>query len=66
MLKIGGRTCTICVAKKGPIEKGKSELQIYAGTPFERLQMDILGPFPISTLGNKYLLIVLLTVSQNR
>jgi len=53
------KTCTICVAKKGPTEKGKSELQIYnAGTPFERLQMDILGPFPISTLGNKYLLVV--------
>jgi len=53
------RTCTICVAKKGPTEKGKSELQIYnAGMPFERLQMDILGPFPVSTLGNKYLLVV--------
>jgi len=53
------RTCTICVAKKGPSEKGKSELQIYnAGIPFERLQMDILGPFPVSTLGNRYLLVV--------
>ncbi|XP_011631100.1 uncharacterized protein K02A2.6-like [Pogonomyrmex barbatus] len=26
--------------------------------PFERIQMDILGPLPVSSLGNKYLLIV--------
>jgi len=53
------RTCLVCVAKKGPSEKGRSELQIYnAGTPFERLQMDILGPFPISNLGNRYLLVI--------
>jgi len=53
------RTCLVCVAKKGPSEKGRSKLQIYnAGTPFERLQMDILGPFPVSVSGNKYLLVV--------
>jgi len=53
------RTCSVCVAKRGPSEKGRSGLQIYnAGTPFERLQMDILGPFPVSVSGNKYLLVV--------
>ena len=26
--------------------------------PFERVQIDILGPFPISSLGNRYLLVV--------
>jgi len=47
------RTCVVCVAKIGPSEKKKSELQIYnSGSPFERLQMDILDPFPISSLGN--------------
>jgi len=33
------RTCVVCVAKKNPSERGKSELQIYnSGTPFERFQ----------------------------
>jgi len=54
------RTCDICIAKKGPSGKGKSEMQIYdTGSPFERLQMDILGPFPTSTSGNKYLLVIM-------
>jgi len=53
------RTSVVCVARKGPSENGKSELQIYnSATPFERLQMDILGPFPVSSLGNRYLLVI--------
>jgi len=41
------RTCEICVSRKGPSGKGKSPLQIYnVGVPFERVQMDVLGPFP--------------------
>lgn len=52
-------TCKICVARKGPIGKGKSPLQVYnVGAPFERLQVDILGPLPTSSSGNKYLLVV--------
>jgi len=41
----------ICVAKKYPFEKGKSEKIYNAGTSFERLQIDILGPFPVSSSG---------------
>jgi len=53
------RTCKICNAKNGPSGKVKSLLQIYnVGTPFERVQMDILGPLSISTSGNRYLLVV--------
>ncbi|XP_011688274.1 PREDICTED: uncharacterized protein LOC105450226 [Wasmannia auropunctata] len=53
------RTCKVCVAKKGPAGKGKSPLQIYnVGAPFERVQMDTLGPLPTTTSGNKYLLVV--------
>jgi len=49
----------VCVAKKDPFEKGKFELRIYnAGTPFEKLQMDILGPFPVTSSGNRYLLVI--------
>jgi len=53
------KSCMECVVKKGPPDKGKSPMQIYnVGTPFERLQMDILGPFPSSVSGNKYLLVI--------
>ncbi|XP_020298143.1 uncharacterized protein LOC109862482 [Pseudomyrmex gracilis] len=46
-------------AKKGPSDKGKSPLQVYnSEAPFERLQMDILGPFPMSSAENKYLLVI--------
>ena len=34
-------------------------LEIYnVRAPFERIQMDVLGPLPITFLGNKYLLVV--------
>jgi len=53
------KSCKICLAKRGPTGKGKSPLQIYnVGAPFERIQMDILGPLPLTILGNKYLLVV--------
>jgi len=47
------------IARKRPSDKGKSELQLYnVGGPFERVQMDILGLFPASYKGNKYLLVI--------
>jgi len=53
------RTCKVCVARRDPPEKEKSPLQIYNdGTPFERVQMDILEPLPETSSGNKYLLVV--------
>ncbi|RLU16500.1 hypothetical protein DMN91_010568 [Ooceraea biroi] len=52
-------TCAICIAKKGLSEKGKSPLQVYnVGAPFERIQVDILGPLPMSYAGSRYLLVV--------
>ena len=52
-------SCKECVAKKGPLGKGKSPMEIYnVGAPFERIQVDILGPLPTSSSGNKYLLVV--------
>lgn len=48
------------MAKKGPSEKGKSPLQVYdSGSPFERVQMDILGSLPTTSAGNRYLLVVI-------
>ena len=53
------RSCSVCIAKKGPSNKGDNQMKIYnVGLPFERVQMDILGPFPMSSLRNGYLLVV--------
>ncbi|KAL6418741.1 hypothetical protein ACFW04_011821 [Cataglyphis niger] len=53
------KSCKICISKKGPIEKGKSPMQIYnVGNPFQRVQMDIFGPLPIISSGNKYLIVI--------
>jgi len=53
------KSCKVCLARRGPSGKGKSPLQIYnVGAPFERVQMDILGPLPLTVSGNKYLLVV--------
>jgi len=39
--------------------KGKSPLQIYnVRALFERVQMDVIGPLPLTVSGNKYLLVV--------
>lgn len=47
------------LARKGPIGKRKSPLQIYnVGASFERIQIDILGLLP-SSIGNRYLLVVM-------
>lgn len=54
------RSCKICVKRKGSSGKGNSPLQIYnVGTPFARIQMDILGPLPTTTIANRYLLVVI-------
>jgi len=53
------KSCEVYVSKKGPAGKGKSPLPIYnVEAPFERVQMDILGSLPVSTSGNRYLLVV--------
>jgi len=55
------KSCTVCVAKKDPPDKRNFSMQVFnAGVPLqmERLQMDILGPFPSSVSGNRYLLVI--------
>lgn len=54
------KRCPHCNARKasGPLKKAK--LQNYqAGAPLDRLHLDILGPFPVSSSGNKYILIII-------
>jgi len=53
------RSCKVCVSKQGPSGKGKSPLQIYnVGLPFQRVQMDVLGPLPKTDLGNRFILVI--------
>ncbi|GBL78041.1 hypothetical protein AVEN_143349-1 [Araneus ventricosus] len=48
------RECHACGARKGPKTRTKGRLQRYnVGPPFERMSLDILGPFPVTTKGNR-------------
>jgi len=45
---------------QGEVQQGKESLlyKFIVGVPFERVQMDVLGPLPLTVSGNKYLLAV--------
>ena len=49
-------TCDLCASWKGPINKPLQQYNI--GALMERIAMDVLGPLPESTTGNKYIVII--------
>ena len=52
------RVCETCAAKKGPHRAPRAPLQVLnVGSPMERVAIDIAGPLPISTSGNRYILV---------
>ena len=54
------RTCPICNKNKKAKTKPKAGLRNFrAGAPMEHVHMDILGPFPPSQLGNRYILLMI-------
>ncbi|GBM48620.1 Transposon Ty3-I Gag-Pol polyprotein [Araneus ventricosus] len=54
------RECHACGARKGPKTRTKGQLQRHnVGAPFERMALDILGPFPVTTKGNRYVLVLM-------
>ena len=58
--KLYVKTCHICNRQKKVNKKEKADLgQHHSGVPFERIHMDILGPLPVSKLGNKYILVII-------
>jgi hypothetical protein len=58
--KLYGKTCPICNRQKKTNKKAKADLrQHHSGVPFERIHKDILGPLPVSKLGNKYILVII-------
>ena len=51
--------CPECQRRKSPNKSAKHPLKKYSvGLPLERVGLDILGPLPESSLGNKYILVV--------
>ena len=53
------RACTVCAQAKDPPRKQKAPLgTVRAGFPFEITAVDIMGPFPRSTKGNLYILVL--------
>ncbi|GBM98025.1 Retrovirus-related Pol polyprotein from transposon 412 [Araneus ventricosus] len=54
------RECHACGARKGPKTRTKGRLKRYnVGAPFERMALDILGPLPVTTKGNRYVLVLM-------
>lgn len=53
------RSCQLCGEAKNPPRKKRHLLQPYVvGYRFERIALDIAGPFPRSDSGNSYLLVI--------
>jgi len=53
------RSCADCLRRENP-RRRKAPLQCYnVGNPFQRVCVDIMGPFPTSKNGNKYLVTLL-------
>ena len=51
--------CVVCGARKRPTSKPKAPLGEYnVGSPMDRVALDIMGPFPTSNKGNRYVLVV--------
>ncbi|GBM57276.1 Transposon Ty3-I Gag-Pol polyprotein [Araneus ventricosus] len=54
------RECHACGVRKGPKTRTKGCLQRYnVGASFERMALDILGPFPVTTKGSRYVLVLM-------
>lgn len=52
--------CDLCTAQKGPTSRSHAPLQQYqVGAPMERVRVDILGPFPVTDQGNRYILVAM-------
>lgn len=54
------RKCEVCASSNGPQPRRKAPMRQYnVGSPFERIAIDIAGPFPTSDQGNKYILVAM-------
>ena len=54
------RKCPVCSASQGPSTRSRGRMQKYnVGLPFERIAIDIAGPFPETDKGNRYILVAM-------
>ncbi|XP_046663083.1 uncharacterized protein K02A2.6-like [Homalodisca vitripennis] len=54
------RQCDVCAGSRGPQTRSRGRMRQYnVGSPFERIAIDIAGPFPVTDAGNKYLLVAM-------
>ncbi|KAJ8353404.1 hypothetical protein SKAU_G00209710 [Synaphobranchus kaupii] len=52
--------CDSCTAQKGPSQRSRAPLQQHlVGAPMERVGVDVLGPFPVTDSGNRYILVAM-------
>ncbi|KAJ8381238.1 hypothetical protein SKAU_G00020160 [Synaphobranchus kaupii] len=52
--------CDSCTAQKGPNQRSRAPLQQHlVGAPMERVGVDVLGPFPVTDSGNRYILVAM-------
>uniref|UniRef100_A0A8C9VS90 Gypsy retrotransposon integrase-like protein 1 n=1 Tax=Scleropages formosus TaxID=113540 RepID=A0A8C9VS90_SCLFO len=52
--------CDACTARKGPSDRSHAPLQrLQSGAPMERVGVDVLGPFPRTDRGNRYVLVAM-------
>ena len=53
------KNCVTCGSRKRPTSKPRAPLGEYtSGSPMDRVAMDIMGPFPTSSKGNRYVLVI--------
>ena len=54
------RKCTTCASANGPQKRRVAPMRQYnVGAPFERIAIDVAGPFPTTDGGNKYILVAM-------
>ena len=54
------RSCDTCRSKLGPQGQHPAPLQLYlTGAPMERVGVDITGPFPTTSSGNRFILVAM-------
>lgn len=64
-VKIHCRACHICATKKVAGRNPRAEMRHYdVGYPMEEISLDLMGPFPESTAGNKYVIVLVDSFSK--
>ncbi|CAB0009032.1 unnamed protein product, partial [Nesidiocoris tenuis] len=54
------RSCPVCAQRKGPSAQKKAPLQTYVtGASMDRVAIDILGPFPKTERGNRFIVVTM-------